>query len=79
MGKLVFAKHYDPEKYPKYDEIDAINVDKISEIPDYPGVMGVPITIFDDLPINMEILGMGRFHINGKVKYCRILVRYKDE
>lgn len=40
MGKLVFAKHYDPEKYPKYDEIDAINVDKISEIPDYPGVMG---------------------------------------
>ena len=54
-------EHYNPAKYPKYDNYDAINVDKYKEIPDdYDGVMGVPITFLDKYnPEQFEIIGLG--------------------
>lgn len=43
-------KAYNETDYPKYDNYDAINVDKVKDIPyDYEGVIGVPITILNDL------------------------------
>lgn len=56
---LILWKKYSPEEYPKYDNYDAINVNKVSDIPcDYEGVIGVPITFFDNYnPEQFEILG----------------------
>lgn len=43
-------KPYNESEYPKYDNYNAINVDKVKDIPyDYEGVIGVPITILNDL------------------------------
>ena len=43
-------KSYNPTDYPQYDNYNAINVDKVKDIPyDYEGVIGVPITILNDL------------------------------
>ena len=65
--KLILSKHYDSQKYLKYDNYNAINVDKVSEIPyDYTGVMGVPITYLDKHnPEQFEILG----YTSGRVEY----------
>lgn len=56
---LTLTEHYDPAKYPRYDNYDAINVDKTVDIPkDYDGVMGVPITFLDKYnPEQFEIVG----------------------
>lgn len=58
---LILFKRYreDPSFYPKYDNYDAINVDKVKYIPeDYDGVMGVPITFWNDYnPDQFEIIG----------------------
>lgn len=44
------TKTYNEKDYPKFDNYDSINVDKIVEIPyDHEGVIGVPITILNDL------------------------------
>ena len=50
--------HYDPDKYPRYENYDAIEVGKVVDIPcDYDGVMGVPITFMDKYnPAQFEIL-----------------------
>ncbi len=43
-------KSYNPSDYKYYDNYSAINVDKVKDIPyDYEGVIGVPITILNDL------------------------------
>lgn len=43
-------KSYNESEYPLYDNYNAINVDKVKDIPyDYDGVIGVPITILNDL------------------------------
>lgn len=43
-------KTYNESEYPKYDNYNAINVDKVKDIPyDHEGVIGVPITILNDL------------------------------
>ena len=43
-------KSYNPTDYPQYDNYNAINVDKVKDIPyDHEGVIGVPITILNDL------------------------------
>ena len=43
-------KSYNTTDYPQYDNYNAINVDKVKDIPyDYEGVIGVPITILNDL------------------------------
>ena len=89
--KLILWKKYTPEEYPKHDNYDAINVNKVSDIPvDYNGIMGVPITFLDKYnPEQFEIIGSdrytvpkeflvgGRFVINGKRLYVRILIRKK--
>lgn len=89
--KLILWKKYTPEEYPKYDNYDAINVNKVSDIPvDYNDIMGVPITFLDKYnPDQFEIIGLdshtvpkeflvgGRFTINGKRLYARILIRKK--
>lgn len=90
--KLVLTEHYDPAKYPKFDNYDAINVDKTVDIPkDYYGVIGVPITFFGKYnPEQFEIVGkmsttgidpskfeFGYPYVNGKKKYTRILIRKK--
>ncbi len=86
--ELILWKRYSPEEYPKYDNYDAISVDKTAEIPmDYEGEMGVPITFLDKHnPEQFEIVGadtwftgkLGRFYVNGKRKYARIVIRRKD-
>lgn len=84
-------RHYTPEDYPKYDNYDAINVGKTAEIPcDYDGMMGVPITFMDKYnPAQFEIVGNsgdlagpigghlkpGRFYLNGKRLFDRIVIR----
>ena len=81
--KLVLRKKYRPEEYPRYDNYDAINVDRISDIPvDYDGVMGVPISFMDRYnPDRFEIIKFRKgdddkdLSVNGKTKYCRILIR----
>lgn len=81
--KLVLSKKYNPDEYLKYDNYDAINVDKVADIPvDYDGVMGVPISIMDKYdPTQFEIVKFRKgddgkdLSINGKAKYCRILIR----
>ena len=43
-------KSYNPTDYPLDDNYKAMNVDKVKDIPyDYDGVIGVPITILNDL------------------------------
>lgn len=43
-------KTYNPTDYQQYDNYNAINVDKVKDIPyDYEGVIGVPITILNEL------------------------------
>lgn len=87
--ELILRKKYVPEEYPKYDNYDAIEVSKVSDIPvNYDGVMGVPITLLEKYnPDQFEIIGLdrdtvpkeflvgGRLAMNGKTKYCRILIR----
>ncbi len=89
---LVLYKNYAPEEYPKYDNYDAIEVSKTADIPkDYDGLMGVPISFLDKYnPEQFEIIGLdrytvptkflvnGRFGINGKKIYARILIRKKQ-
>ena len=83
--ELILYKSYTPEEYPKYDNYDAIEVPKTDEIPcDYDGLMGVPITFLDKYnPSQFEIVGddsslgveKGRFYVNGKRLYSRIVIR----
>lgn len=67
---LPLYKRYSPSEYPKYDNYDAINVDKVTDIPeDYSGVMGVPITIFENFnPDQFEILGITKTWFGAATK-----------
>ena len=61
---------------------EIIEVSKVSEIPiDYDGVMAVPITFMEKYnPEQFEIISQDkvfRGKINGKEKYCRILIKNK--
>lgn len=89
--RVEFVKTYTPEEYPKYDNYDAINVKRVNLIPsDYYGVMGVPLTFMDKYcPEQFEIIGLdmyvednpnygkGRFKLNGKETFARILIKRK--
>ena len=80
-------KRYTPEEYPKYDNYDAIEVSKTNDIPmDWDGAMGVPISFLDKYnPEQFDLLGkdtqfvdkLGKFYINGKRKYERLVIRNK--
>jgi hypothetical protein len=74
-------KTYTPSEYPKYDDHDAIEVSKVSDIPvDYFGVMGVPITFLGKHnPNQFEIVGMGRFKIQGKEIFKRVVIQRKKK
>ena len=86
---LILYKNYSPDEYPKYDNYDAINVNKVADIPeDYAGEMGVPLSFLDKYnPEQFEIINTdekllkqkgdnkGRFYINRKRKYARIVIR----
>lgn len=87
---LTLTAHYDPEKYPKYDNFDAINVTKVVDIPmDYDGIMGVPITYLKyHNSSQFEIVGEANHgsdnefdlfkpKVNGKELFKRILIRRK--
>ena len=76
--------------YPKYDNYDAIEVSKIRDIPRdylYPHKMGVPISfLLNHNPEQFEIVGFdrdvlpgggGRFRVNGREKYARLVIRRK--
>lgn len=86
--QLVLTQHYDPEKYPRYDNYEAINVRRVLEIPmDYDGVMGVPITYLKyHNGLQFEIVGEANHGsdnefdlfkptIDGKQLFKRILIK----
>ena len=90
--ELILTEHYNPDKYPKFDNFDAINVRKVSEIPiDYDGIMGVPITFLKyHNGSQFEIVGEANHgsdnefdlfkpKINGKELFKRILIKRKNE
>lgn len=77
--------------YKKYDNYDAIEVGKVEHIPmDYKGVMGVPITFINKYnPKQFKLIGIDRyvednpnygkrFTIDGKEKYARLLIQFRD-
>lgn len=86
--ELILSAHYEPEKYPKYDDFDGINVQKVADIPmDYFGIMGVPITYLKyHNGEQFEIVGEANHgsdnefdlfkpRVNGKELFKRILIR----
>ena len=90
--KLHLTQHFDPAKYPQYDNYNAINVRKVADIPvDYDGIMGVPITYLKyHNGSQFEIIGEANHgsdnefdlfkpKINGKELFKRILIRRKKE
>ena len=62
--EMVLTRFYEgnEEAYPMYDNYEAIEVGRVKEIPmDYTGVMGVPITFFNNHnPNQFEILGVAK-------------------
>lgn len=63
-------KTYNESEYPKYDNYNAINVNKTKDIPyDYEGVIGVPITILNDLCSD----GLLHFEVPLKKRTYRII------
>lgn len=89
--ELILTKHYDSEKYPKYDNFDGINVQKVIDIPmDYDGIMGVPITYLKyHNESQFEIIGEANHgsdnefdlfkpKIGGKEIFKRILIKRID-
>ena len=78
-------------KYDNCEDYNIINVDRVKEIPmDYAGCIGVPISFMMKYsPEQFEIMGIdrdylkkitgkpGRFKINGKEKYARIVIKHK--
>lgn len=90
--ELILTAHYEPEKYPKYDDFDGINVQKVADIPmDYFGIMGVPITYLKyHNGEQFEIVGEANHgsdnefdlfkpRVNGKELFKRILIRRIDK
>ena len=84
--KLVLTKRYHHEDYPHYDNYNAIEVGRVKDIPyDYDCVMGVPITILQYDLDNVEVIKCLNDNtpdtrtatVEGKEKYCRILIKKK--
>ena len=77
-----------PQKYREYENYRAIEVGKVKDIPkDYKGKMGVPISfLLNHNPDQFEIVGFdrdvlpgggGRFELDGRQKYARLVIRRK--
>lgn len=60
--EMKLEKTFDHIAYPRYANFDAIDVSRTRDIPkDYPGLMGVPITFFDQYsPMQFEIVGSSK-------------------
>lgn len=89
---IKLREKYNPEKHQRFDNYDAINVNRVTEIPiDYKGVIGVPISFLSKYNSGQfEIVGIlnhktdhswdfGRPIINGKERFKRILIRWKED
>lgn len=82
---LALYAHYDPERFPRYDNADAINVNRTADIPvDFDGVMGVPISFVEKYnPQQFEILGLDKdftfdsaaCSVDGSRVYTRVFIR----
>lgn len=74
---------YDEEKFPKFDNADFISVKTQRAIPDTDEVLGVPVSILqnvdpDNLPF--EILGVdGKLKLNGETVFDRLIIKLKGE
>ena len=72
---------YDEEKFPKFDNADIISVKSQRAIPDTDEVLGVPVSILqnvdpDNLPF--EILGVdGKLKLNGETVFDRLIIKLK--
>jgi len=89
--KFVAYKEYKGNEldYPIYDNFDAIHVGKVKDIPlDFKGIMGVPTTFLAKLnPQQFEIVGneytfklsKGRGYIDGKRKYARMFIKWRNK
>ena len=72
---------YDEEKFPKFDNTDIISVKSQRAIPDTEEVLGVPVSILqnvdpDNLPF--EILGVdGKLKLNGETVFDRLIIKLK--
>jgi hypothetical protein len=72
---------YDEEKFPKFDNADIISVKSQRAIPDTDEVLGVPVSILqnvdpDNLPF--EILGVdGKLRLNGETVFDRLIIKLK--
>ena len=81
MGYIDLYKKYNVEDNPKYDNYDAINTDLYKKIPyDYNGLIGVPISLMihynkDQFELVHNLIPF----INGKKKYCRLIIRHKKK
>ncbi len=71
--------------YKKYDNYDAIEVPFLKAIPvDYKGVMGVPITFFDEAVwgLYFDVVREDKVirpKLNGKTLYARVFIKWKTE
>lgn len=73
-------------KYQCFDNYEAINVDEKCCIPmGYEGIMGIPVTILPELNVEQfEIISFRKgndgkdLSINGKDKFTRVLVRFRN-
>lgn len=74
------ANRYEPGRFRVYDRLDAIDIPRLKDMPaDYPGVMGVPITVFDHvhhMRPRVELLGLRHdLTVDGRGVFCRVLAR----
>lgn len=74
------ANRFDATRFPCYDQLDAIEVKHVRDVPaDWPGLMGVPITMFDRLANTrprLKAVGVRRdLTIGGRGVFYRVLVR----
>lgn len=72
---------YDEEKFPKFDNADVVAVKTQKEIPDTDEILGVPVSILqnvdpDNLPF--DILGVdGKLKLNGESVFDRLLIKLR--
>lgn len=92
IPKYKFAKKYNAEDYPKFDNYDCIDVRKMREIPeDYYGLMAVPISfmsIFDKETFDLigecnhgsdNVYDLFKPILNGKEKFNKVVIKRKQD
>ena len=87
IKKLECNTVFDVKTAEYFDGTDILNIDEVKKIPnDYLKLIGVPITyllkhdkdVFDIIGMDKDFSpNKGRFKVNGKTKYCRIIIKKK--